>query len=146
MIRSYINNKINLNYFSFDKFVIITTYKVGSSYLRVLAENITTKNAFIEVNIENINTINVMSNDFSYNDKSENLVGFIEDEWKSLLKGTLNKNVYILYRNPFDRLVSAFIEDNLKDLENKLLNRDDGCSNLFSLCSYQCNHDESSEL
>jgi len=146
MIHSYIKNQLHLNYFSFDKFLIITTTKIGSSYFRVLAENIKAQRAFIDVNIENMNTINVNPNKFSYNNTSENVVDFIENEWKLLLKGTLNKNVYILYRNPFDRLVSAFIQDNLKDLENKLLNRNDEISSLFHFCSSQFNYDERPEL
>ena len=146
MIRSYIKNQLQLNYFSFDKFLIITTTKIGSSYFRVLAENIKAQNAFIDVDIENMNTINVNPNKFSYNNTSENVVDFIENEWKSLLKGTLNKNVYILYRNPFDRLVSSFIQDNLKDLENKLLNKNDEFSFLFHLCSSEFDDITRSEL
>ena len=146
MIHSYIKNKLHLNYFSFDKFLIITTTKIGSSYFQVLAENIKAQIAVIDVNIENMNTINVNPNKFLYNNTSENVVDFIENEWKSLLKGTLNKNVYILYRNPFDRLVSAFIQDNLKDLENKLLNKNDEFSSLFHFCSSQFNDTTRSEL
>lgn len=130
MIHTNIDSKFHISFFSFDNCVIITTEKIGSTFLRVISNTLKRPNARISINALNLNDVTV-SQPFGCDDDIY-CIEYIKNEWLSMINGNFNKKIYTLFKNPFNRMLSAFVEENLKDLDYLLLNQNNKESKLLS--------------
>jgi hypothetical protein len=110
---------IPYHYFTSEKLICITSNKVASRFLGSYFPN----NSEFDIEVNKDFTFDPDTSFYQPNEsKSKELLETIIEEYESIFSKKVTKDILILYRNPFDRVLSGLIQNFYSDLFISLQN------------------------
>ena len=133
-------NNIHFTVVTFSKFHLVTVAKVMSTSLNKIAEDNN-----LPCYDTNISKDSLEIKTFTYHvgsKRKDGITNHFKDDWKSQLEGKSSKRDFIfLMRNPIDRFITGFFEDNMVNLLNSFNHGDKSstawCRSLLELKKYK---------